>query len=92
MNLSGRALLPTQVEERLSTKALRFALPYLVIQGEQDTFTPTGPAVSYFEKVVAPAKRLVILPNAGHFALVTNAEDLARALVSAQRELSSSSR
>ena len=72
MRFSGRTLLPTQMQERLSTSALRFELPYFVIQGQHDWFTPTAPAKSYFEKVVAPKKRLVVLEGAGHFALVTH--------------------
>ena len=80
MNLSGRTLLPTQMQERLSTSALRFAVPYIVIQGREDIFTPTAPAVAYFRKIVAPAKRLIVVDRAGHFALATHAERFATAL------------
>jgi pimeloyl-ACP methyl ester carboxylesterase len=80
MQFSGRVLLPTQMQERLSTTALRFALPYYVIQGRDDVFTPTPPATAYFEKVVAPSKKLVIIEGAGHFALVTHAPEFVAAL------------
>ena len=73
MTFSGRTLLPTQMQEELSTTALTFKLPYFVIQGQDDWFTPTAPARSYFDKVVAPRKRMVVLDGAGHFALVTHA-------------------
>jgi pimeloyl-ACP methyl ester carboxylesterase len=43
-----------------------------VIQGKDDLFTPTEPVVKYFNKITAPRKKLVIIPNAGHFALVTH--------------------
>jgi pimeloyl-ACP methyl ester carboxylesterase len=69
---SSNVLLPYQLEERLSTNALNFKIPYLVIQGNDDLFTPTDPVRSYFAKIVAPRKKLVIIENAGHFALVTN--------------------
>jgi proline iminopeptidase len=72
MNFSGGVLLPDQLKERLSTDALNFKLPYLVIQGADDLFTPTEPVKNYFDKIVAPKKKLVIIENAGHFALVTN--------------------
>jgi pimeloyl-ACP methyl ester carboxylesterase len=72
MRYSGRVLLPTQMQEGLSTTALKFDLPYFVIQGQDDWFTPTAPAKSYFDKVVAPRKRMVVLEGAGHFALVTH--------------------
>jgi fermentation-respiration switch protein FrsA (DUF1100 family) len=47
---------------------LRFALPYYVIQGRDDLFSPTPLAETYFTKVEAPAKRLVVIEGAGHFA------------------------
>lgn len=82
MSFSGRALLPAQMNERLSSEALTFALPYIVIQGQHDVFTPTEPAVSYFEAIAAPQKRLVVLPDAGHFALVSDADEFSRVLAS----------
>jgi hypothetical protein len=75
MIFSSGALLPTQMREQLSTDALRFELPYFVIQGQHDWFTPTSPARSYFEKIVAPRKRMVVLEDAGHFALVTHTHE-----------------
>jgi pimeloyl-ACP methyl ester carboxylesterase len=80
MSFSGRTLLPTQMQEQLSTTALTFELPYFVIQGRHDWFTPTEPASAYFAKVVAPHKRMVVLEGAGHFALVTHAEAFIAAL------------
>ncbi len=82
MNFSGKALLAAQMDERLSSAALNFALPYIVIQGQQDLFTPTAPAVSYFHAVSAPRKHLEILPDAGHFALVSHADEFSRILAS----------
>ena len=69
---SSKVLLPYQLEERLSTNALNFQIPYLIIQGRDDLFTPTEPVKNYFTKIVAPRKKLVIIENAGHFAFVTN--------------------
>lgn len=73
MEFSGRVLLPTQLKETLSTSALTFKLPYFVIQGRDDRFTPTVAAEAYFAKVSAPQKRLALIDGAGHFALVTHA-------------------
>jgi proline iminopeptidase len=72
MRFSGKTLLPYQLEERLSTNSLNFKLPYLVVQGNDDLFTPTEPVRKYFDKITAPRKKLVIIENAGHFAFVTN--------------------
>ncbi len=82
MRFSGRTLLPTQLRERLSSDALRFELPYFVIQGQDDWFVPTAPARAYFDRVVAPRKRMVVLQGAGHFALVTHANAFIAALES----------
>lgn len=80
MTFSGRTLLPTQMQERLSTTALTFELPYYVIQGKDDWFTPTGPAASYFAKVSAPRKQMLVIEGAGHFALVTHPDAFIAAL------------
>jgi pimeloyl-ACP methyl ester carboxylesterase len=88
MLFSGRTLLPTQMRERLSTDALRFELPWFVIQGRHDLFTPTAPVEAYFRKVEAPRKQLIVLEDAGHFALVTHAP----AFIAALRDLLASIR
>ena len=41
MNTSGPALVGDMVAEDLLTTALRFTIPYYVIQGRHDVFTPT---------------------------------------------------
>jgi proline iminopeptidase len=77
---SGAALTGSAVSEALSTTALRFTIPYYVIQGRADLFTPTPLAEKYFAKVSAPRKRLVIIEDAGHFALATHQADVIAAL------------
>ena len=80
MTLSGRSMLPFQMRENLSSTALRFEVPYYVIQGSDDIFTPTDPARAYFANVVAPGKDIVIIEGAGHFALVTHPQEFIAAL------------
>lgn len=60
--------------------SLRFALPYFVIQGRDDLFSPTPLVETYFTKVEAPAKRLVVIEGAGHFALATHQAEVIAAL------------
>jgi len=72
MLFSGTVLLPYQLEECLSSDALNFKIPYLVIQGADDLFTPTEPVKSYVIKIKAPRKKMVIIEKAGHFAFVTS--------------------
>jgi pimeloyl-ACP methyl ester carboxylesterase len=77
---SGAALIGSSVSENLSSTALRFDLPYYVIQGRHDLFTPTPLAEAYFNAVVAPRKRLVVIEDAGHFALATHQDEVLAAL------------
>lgn len=78
---SSKRLLPFQMQEELSTKSLVFQLPYFIIQGEDDLFTPTDPVIAYFDKVSAPKKDLTIIRYAGHFALVTHQKEFVSALI-----------
>lgn len=83
MSFSGRALFATQTQEDLSPTAARYALPFIVIQGRDDLFTPTPVAIEYFEAVQAPRKELRIIEGAGHLALATHREEFLAALESA---------
>jgi len=76
MRASGAALIGSSVAEALSTSALRFRIPYYVVQGRHDLMTPTPLAEAYFKNVSAPSKRLVIIEDAGHFALATHQADV----------------
>jgi pimeloyl-ACP methyl ester carboxylesterase len=80
MELSGRTLFPTQLEEDLFATAGRFEIPVFVIQGREDLFTPTAVAAAYFDHIQAPEKELVVIEGAGHFALVTHTEQFLAAL------------
>jgi pimeloyl-ACP methyl ester carboxylesterase len=87
MIFSGKVLLPYQLQERLSTNALNFKIPYLVIQGADDLFTPTEPVENYFAKIVAPGKKMVTIKNAGHFAFVTNRQRFIEEIEKFMKEL-----
>ena len=80
MNASGSALIGASVEGELSASATTFKIPYFVIQGRHDLFTPTPLAEAYFNKVSAPKKRLIIIEDAGHFALATHQAEVIAAL------------
>jgi pimeloyl-ACP methyl ester carboxylesterase len=81
MGASGRALIGATVRTDLPATARSFALPYYVVQGRRDTFAPTVLAERYFASVSAPRKRMVVIEDAGHFALATHARAVAGALV-----------
>lgn len=80
MNASGAALLSTLVTIDLPATASAFELSYFVIQGRHDVSAPTPLAEAYFAKVSAPRKQMVILEDAGHFALVTHQQEVLAAL------------
>ena len=80
MIASGPALIGTSVATDLPATATRFNLPYYVIQGRHDLFSPTPLVEAYFNKVAAPKKRLIIIEDAGHFALATHQAEVIAAL------------
>jgi proline iminopeptidase len=79
---SGRALIGASVAANLPATATRFNIPYYVIQGRHDLFSPTPLVETYFSKVSAPKKRLIVIEDAGHFALATHQAEVITALKS----------
>lgn len=73
---SGQALIGASVATDLPATATRFTVPYFVIQGRHDLFSPTPLVEAYFKKVSAPNKRLFIIEDAGHFALATHQSEV----------------
>ena len=57
-----------------------FKIPYYLIQGRHDLFAPTPLVEGYFNKVSAPKKRLIVIEDAGHFALATHQAEVIAAL------------
>jgi pimeloyl-ACP methyl ester carboxylesterase len=49
-----------------------FSVPVFFIQGENDNVTPTQLVTDYAAMIVAPAKKLDVVPNAGHFVMWTH--------------------
>jgi pimeloyl-ACP methyl ester carboxylesterase len=80
MNASGAALIGAMVTTDLPATATSFEIPYFIVQGRQDLSAPTRLAEAYFAKVSAPKKRLVVIEDAGHFALVTHSKEVVAAL------------
>jgi pimeloyl-ACP methyl ester carboxylesterase len=80
MMLSGRAVLPDQVATDFAATATRIGTAFFVIQGADDVITPTKLAVDYFARVTAPYKKLILIPDAGHFAFLTHSDAFLSAL------------
>ncbi len=82
MMTSGSALIAASVATDLPATATRFNIPYFVIQGRHDLFAPTPLVEAYFDKISAPKKRMIIIEDAGHFALSTHQAQVIAALKS----------
>jgi len=80
MSASGAALADSVVMEDLPLTASTFKIPYYVIQGRHDLFVATPLAEAYFAGVSAPKKRMIVIEDAGHFALATHQADVIAAL------------
>lgn len=87
MSYSGRTTVNAMLATELPTTANTFNVPFFVIQGKEDMVTPTSVAVKYFNAVKAPKKKLILIENAGHFALVTHSREFSAALVKYVRPL-----
>jgi proline iminopeptidase len=77
---SGQALIGASVATDFPATATSFKIPYYVIQGRDDLFSPTPLVEVYFNKVSAPKKRLIVIQDAGHFALSTHQAEVIAAL------------
>lgn len=80
MGASGKALIGDSIATDLPATATNFKIPYYIIQGQHDLFSPTPLAKAYFDKVTAPKKQFVVIESAGHFALATHQADFIAAL------------
>ena len=77
---SGPALIPQIAAVDLFATINRLEVPFVVIQGRDDPITPTPLASAFFEHVDAPAKELVVVEGAGHFAHLTHTREFLAAL------------
>ena len=78
-------LLPGIAATDLVKTTPRLAVPFILIQGADDMFTPTDLAIVYYTGVEAPAKELVTIRGAGHFPHLTHTPSVLAALVRAAR-------
>jgi pimeloyl-ACP methyl ester carboxylesterase len=66
---SSRVLHDAIAAVDLPALGTKFAIPMYFIQGSDDLVTTTSVVREYFDTLQAPAKSLVVIPNAGHFAI-----------------------
>ncbi|HLK15333.1 MAG TPA: alpha/beta hydrolase [Fimbriimonadaceae bacterium] len=66
---------------------LSFKLPVFFFQGDSDFTAPTALVRQYFAMLQAPYKKLVLIPNAGHFAVFMRSDVFLKELVARVRPL-----
>ena len=80
VQFSMSTLWPDIVKDDLASLGLRFDVPVVFIQGEEDITTVTALARDYFDRIEAPRKRFVILAGVGHLAIFSDRTGFLRAL------------
>jgi pimeloyl-ACP methyl ester carboxylesterase len=68
MRFSLEKLLPEITRYDAWKQGTRFEIPFFIFQGEDDVLTTPKLAETFFTDVVAPIKRIALIPGAGHFA------------------------
>jgi pimeloyl-ACP methyl ester carboxylesterase len=84
---TARRVIPDQIKTDLPSTASEIETAFFVIQGRDDIITPTKDATEYFQRVKAPHKQLILIPNAGHFAFMTARSEFLNHLVQAVRPI-----
>ena len=65
-----------------------FSIPFFVVEGEEDDITPASLARAYFDRITAPRKAFLLMPDAGHMALLTRSDAFLEFLMVNVRPLS----
>jgi len=71
------------VLENIDLAALGYDMPvpFFIIDGQEDRITPPQIAARYFQRVKAPDKAMVLIPGAGHFAMMSNSDEFLEILL-----------
>jgi pimeloyl-ACP methyl ester carboxylesterase len=87
MHFSLEQLLPEMVRYDAWAAGTCFNLPIFLFQGENDLLTLAAEAQAYFDDLEAPAKRMELIPDAGHFAMFLQPERFLEKLLAYARPL-----
>jgi pimeloyl-ACP methyl ester carboxylesterase len=68
-------------------QGVRFEVPIFIFQGEKDVLTTPVLAREFFNDVVAPVKRMELIPDTGHFAAFQQPEKFLGLLLTHVRHL-----
>lgn len=64
----------------LKSKGVEYQVPVYYVLGENDQQTPVELSKAYFDEITAPDKKLYLIKNAGHVAMVDNVDDYRKAV------------
>ena len=69
---SQNLMLEPMLEEVVPELGTSFEIPVLFIQGSEDKLSPTSMVRQYYDSISAPEKKMIVLDNAGHLAILRN--------------------
>jgi pimeloyl-ACP methyl ester carboxylesterase len=90
MRFSLERLLPEFSRYDAWAQGTSFKVPVFIFQGENDVLTTPAQAREYFDDLVAPVKRMVLITDAGHFAAFLQTEQFLHLLLAHVRDLADS--
>ena len=64
----------------LRGKGVEYQVPVYYVLGENDQQTPIELSMTYFNEIIAPDKKLYLIKNAGHAAMIDNPDDYRKAV------------
>ncbi|MCH5337359.1 MAG: alpha/beta hydrolase [Acetatifactor sp.] len=64
----------------LKSKGVEYQVPVYYVLGENDQQTPIEISIAYFNEIEAPDKKLYLIKNAGHVAMIDNLNDYRAAI------------
>lgn len=64
----------------LKSKGVTYQIPVYYVLGENDQQTPVELSKTYFNEIIAPDKKLYLIKNAGHIAMIDNPDDYRKAV------------
>ena len=64
----------------LKSKGVEYQVPVYYVLGENDQQTPVELSRAYFNEITAPDKKLYLIRNAGHVAMIDNVDDYRKAV------------
>jgi pimeloyl-ACP methyl ester carboxylesterase len=71
----GQALDGPLMHEDLPALGTDFSVPFFIVEGAEDDVTPASLARTYFNQITAPGKSFLLIPHAGHMAMLTRSDD-----------------